>query len=692
MRTHLDIKHEGTLGQEGRTNMTFDENSISHLMSVLTDLSSNTALAVIREYSTNARDAHVAAGCPERPIEVTLPNTFDNTLIIKDFGTGMSKDDITDHFSKYGWSSKRETDDETGTLGLGCKSGLTYTSQFTLVTVQDGIANTVLVTREEAGGGVVQVIDTEQTDEPNGTEVRIPSKNHTVMRETAMDFFFYWDRGTVLVDGEEPPCIWDEGQDQIKVDDDIMVTLHSYTKNAYGNVRRPSMIVMGGVAYPIDTIKVSSASRDGYSLVNNGDYYRFVARVPIGTVNFVPSREALNYNKRTLDTIMTAWEYVRGGALHRHVQRTIDAAPNHKEAFRIWENWQGRMRRGEKLYYRWTPFTSTLKIPDPNQTLAMDVKPAYQADRSWRAQEQTPLRDLYDAALHVVGFRGTAIAGSTKERIRIYCKRVGIKEGKVFVYPSIFGDPWLTNATCRRVRFDVIKAIELPPDPDKPARAGRERAKYRVLTGIDSLDYVDELPETVACWLPAGYTDVRRSDVVKFSGRNRVAVVLAADEKRFTRDHPQLPTWLDWVKARIASIPTSQLDWINFRYHLVHQRMSWGSDRQEVPRCFYNLDAKDVAKIADPVLKNLVTSYRGCEIALADFDGKMQAIHEITRFVDVPIPEVPKSNLMPQINEVAKFYEGLLNLSSSYDTEHVWVKAINAFYIVKQSLHTIPVL
>jgi hypothetical protein len=192
--------------------------------------------------------------------------------------------------------------------------------------------------------------------------------------------------------------------------------------------------------------------------------------------------------------------------------------------------------------------------------------------------------------------------------------------------------------------------------------------------------------------LPAGYTDVRRSDVVKFSGRNRVAVVLAADEKRFTRDHPQLPTWLDWVKARIASIPTSQLDWINFRYHLVHQRMSWGSDRQEVPRCFYNLDAKDVAKIADPVLKNLVTSYRGCEIALADFDGKMQAIHEITRFVDVPIPEVPKSNLMPQINEVAKFYEGLLNLSSSYDTEHVWVKAINAFYIVKQSLHTIPVL
>jgi hypothetical protein len=692
MRTHLDIKHEGTLGTEGRTNMTFDENSITHLMSVLTDLYSNTALAVIREYSTNARDAHVAAGCPERPIEVTLPNVFDNTLIIKDYGTGMSKDDITDHFSKYGWSSKRETDDETGTLGLGCKSGLTYTSQFTLVTVQDGIANTVLVTREEAGGGVVQIIDTQQTDEPNGTEVRIPSKNSMVIAENAMDFFFYWDRGTVLVDGEEPPCIWDETAEQIKVDDDIVVTFHTAKTVQYGGIRRkPSMIVMGGVAYPIDTDKLQRANKDVWQFISEAEYYRFVARVPIGTVNFVPSREALNYNKRTVETVVAAWEYVRQG-LHRHVQRIIDAAPNHKEAWQLWDNWHGRMKRNERLFYKGTPFVYHLKLPDPNQTLVMDVLPDRNADRSQRVSESPMLKDLYAAALHVVGFRGTAIAASTKERIRIYCANVGIKQGKVFVYPKIFGDPWLTNATCRRVRFDVIKAIELPVDPNKPARAGRERSKYRVLTGIDSLDYVDELPETVACWLPAGYTDVRRSDVVKFSGRNTVAVVLAADEKRFVRDHPQLLQWLDWTKARIASIPTSQSDWVNFRYNLVHQRCAWGEARAEVPRCFYHLTPKDVNTLADPVLKNLIRTYQDCEVPLSNFDSKMQAIFEINRYVDVPIPEVPKSNFMPQIDEVRKFYEGLLNLSPSYDTEHVWVKAINAFYIVKQSLHTIPVL
>lgn len=684
MRTHLDIKHEGTLGTEGRTNMTFDENSISHLMSVLTDLYSNTALAVIREYSTNARDAHIAAGCPERPIEVTLPSTFDNMLIIKDYGTGMSKDDITDHFSKYGWSSKRDTDDEVGSLGLGCKSGLTYTSQFTLVTTQDGITNTVLVTREEAGGGVVQIIDTVQTDEPNGTEVQIPVKNWSDMASNAKAFFKYWDRGTVLLDGVEPECIWDEKGGRIRVDEDIMVI-----PVASGNERQ-SMLVMGGVAYPINLDKVAAKN---YGIVTDAQYMRCVVRVPIGTINFVPSREALNYNKRTLETIETAWEYVKG-ALRRHIQRAIDDAPTHKEAYKIWVDWNHLLQRNrmkaDQLTYRYLPIVSGLKLPDPTRTLVMNVVPDYSADRSWRSSEFTTLTDLYDAALHVVGFQGTAIAGSTKAKIRLYCERVGIKKGQVFVYPKIFGDPWLSNTTCRRVRFDVIQAIELPIDPDKETRTPRVRAKYRVLTGIDSLDYVDALPETVECWLPAGFTAVKRADVVSFSGKNKVAVVLAADEKRFVRDHPDIPTWLDWTTARIASIPTSQSDWVNFRYHLSNQYGSWGSSQDAVPRVFYS--AERHKGLLDPVLKNLMENYQAADDLLGKFQGQMNAIHEITRFVDVKIPDVPKSNLMKEILEVEKFYEGLLDLQQNYDKKNAWTKAINAFYIVKQSLHTIPVL
>jgi hypothetical protein len=79
MKPHLDIQHTGTLTADGRKRMSFDENSLSHLMSILTDLYSDPALAVIREYSTNALDSHVEAGNTD-PIEVILPSMLNPSL------------------------------------------------------------------------------------------------------------------------------------------------------------------------------------------------------------------------------------------------------------------------------------------------------------------------------------------------------------------------------------------------------------------------------------------------------------------------------------------------------------------------------------------------------------------------------------------------------------------------------------
>src|SRR5688500_12467525 len=98
--------------------MTFDENAISHLMSVLTDLYSDPELAVIREYATNAWDSHISAGNTD-PIQITLPNPMNPMFTIQDFGVGLSVDELTNHLTKYGWSSKRDNDDEVGMLGLG---------------------------------------------------------------------------------------------------------------------------------------------------------------------------------------------------------------------------------------------------------------------------------------------------------------------------------------------------------------------------------------------------------------------------------------------------------------------------------------------------------------------------------------------------------------------------------------------
>jgi hypothetical protein len=259
--------------------MRLDENSLVHLAGVLTNLYSNKYLAVLREYSTNALDSHVDAGI-DRPIEVTLPTEGHRQLIIEDFGVGLSVDDIRRIYSAYGASTKRESDDVTGMLGLGSKSGLTYTNAFTVESVKGGVKVIATVTKDEGGVGSIKILDTFGTDEDNGVRITVPVLSSTdvwMFRNEAERFFSYW-RGGVLVDGKEP-----ERVSGFQIDPDVILTDD-----------HQRFIVMGNVPYPVD----------GY--VERG----WVAWVEMGAVDFTPSREALHMTDRTKDTIATVEHFV----------------------------------------------------------------------------------------------------------------------------------------------------------------------------------------------------------------------------------------------------------------------------------------------------------------------------------------------------------------------------------------------
>jgi bacterioferritin-associated ferredoxin len=51
-------------------------------------------LAVVREYSTNAADAHIVAGKPIDQIIVSLPTMEDLNFRIRDFGNGLTETEI----------------------------------------------------------------------------------------------------------------------------------------------------------------------------------------------------------------------------------------------------------------------------------------------------------------------------------------------------------------------------------------------------------------------------------------------------------------------------------------------------------------------------------------------------------------------------------------------------------------------
>jgi hypothetical protein len=260
---------ESTLEGE-RIAMGIDPGSMAKIRLILTRLYADPELAIIREYSTNALDSHIEAG-QARPIEVTTPTNLMPFFKVRDFGIGLSSDDIRYIYSQYGNSTKTESNDVVGMLGLGSKSALAYTDQFTVRGTKNGMTTHVIVSSTQDGGADMTIVDEYASDEENGVEVIIPAKVGNKLDHKAAMFFRFWTPGTVLVNGEEPKTLngtW--------ITEDLLLTKEV----------EQSFLVMGNVAYPMSDNQ-------------RWNDPKIVAFTPIGTVDFAPSREALELTNRT---------------------------------------------------------------------------------------------------------------------------------------------------------------------------------------------------------------------------------------------------------------------------------------------------------------------------------------------------------------------------------------------------------
>ena len=95
-------------------------------------------LAAIREYSTNAADAHIVANKPISDIQVTLPTTLHPSFKIRDFGSGLTQEQIANVYCIFGESTKRNSNEQNGMLGYGCKSGFSVSDSFFVTSWIDG--------------------------------------------------------------------------------------------------------------------------------------------------------------------------------------------------------------------------------------------------------------------------------------------------------------------------------------------------------------------------------------------------------------------------------------------------------------------------------------------------------------------------------------------------------------------------
>lgn len=276
------------------TEMTLDQDGMVHLMSMLTNLYSDKHQAVLREYSTNARDSHVAAGNTD-PIRVTLPNALNPTLVISDQGVGLSRDEIIGVYAKYGASTKRSSNTQVGSFGLGAKSAFTIGTQFIVTATKDEARTVAVFALNAHGVGTVNILDERAVPgAPNGVTVDIAVSDHWAMRRAAAEFFRAWEPGTVLVDGAEPQGTYFTDESAQWLGDDVL-----YSKGA------GLTVIMGAVAYPLTDSAIGQVrSRTGALWPMHGGDPGLVVFVPIGAVDITPSRESIRDTARSIDAIV----------------------------------------------------------------------------------------------------------------------------------------------------------------------------------------------------------------------------------------------------------------------------------------------------------------------------------------------------------------------------------------------------
>ena len=249
--------------------------------------------AILRELSTNALDAHIAAGKPEVPFEVQLPNTWNSTLIVKDFGTGMSPAQISELYTTYFGSDKTHTNDLVGGLGLGSKSPFSYTDQFTAVSRYEGTKYTYAAFIGASNTPEITLVSEEPTDEENGFEVHVPVKESDIrlFSDTARRVFEFFEVKPTT-NKEIQYTVYDAPVMQIE-HEDIVCELYENQDTSF--------VMQGPIGYPIDVQAVTSdIGYDKRSKVEAFLRRGWRIKAPVGTFEIVASREALSYDKKTI--------------------------------------------------------------------------------------------------------------------------------------------------------------------------------------------------------------------------------------------------------------------------------------------------------------------------------------------------------------------------------------------------------
>lgn len=292
MKIKSAAENEAILSNVGEVGEFRIRNSAKAFGILSSGLYANKIRAIVREYSCNAFDSHVEAGRAHCPFEVHLPNTLEPYFSVRDYGVGLDDQQVTNIFTTYFESTKTETDDLIGGLGLGSKSAFSYTDNFTITAVKNGVKRIYTAFINEVGVPSVALMMQEDTDEVSGVEIRFAVSDNYDFRK------FYQEAAQVFRTFPVKPNVSGVDNfafDSVEYEIENIIPGVNVVKTRYFK----SCAIMGNIAYPLDVPNAEQNLGNLAALLQCNLEITF----GIGELDIQASREGLSYIPETIAAI-----------------------------------------------------------------------------------------------------------------------------------------------------------------------------------------------------------------------------------------------------------------------------------------------------------------------------------------------------------------------------------------------------
>ena len=255
--------------------------------------------SIVRELHSNARDAHYAAGKPTLAPVIHLPTAFEPWFSVKDFGTGISPDDIFAILCVYGVSTKDQSNDAIGAFGLGAKTPFAYTDNFTVISIFEGMKRMYTAFTGTDGLPELHLQSEEATDESDGFEVIV------TVNEKDFDRFGMKVYEQLKFFPVKPELVNDHtGREWPVMDEGIAYGTDEITMYSGGGAPVNGLwVTQGGVGYPVDLDEVVGIDAHTKSFGNAIRGRNAILHFEIGEIAVTAPREALEYTELTINAI-----------------------------------------------------------------------------------------------------------------------------------------------------------------------------------------------------------------------------------------------------------------------------------------------------------------------------------------------------------------------------------------------------